>query len=134
MEVERNDHTPAYESNWASIFSLPDRWVTKALHESLSSHPSGTFPTPIFNQPFENIDEFRSPFLQYKRPKEKNLNTCSDGKVEESSIFSEEFFITCLKTQLEVIEENLVIKRHVNKMNCLSADDIKKVINDDTYR
>ena len=134
IKVEQNNPAPAYESNWASIFSLPDRWVTKALDVSVQSHSSGTFPAPILNQALENIDVVIPQVLQHERSKQKRQITCGNTKFGESSIFSEDFFIACLKSQLEGVEQNLEISRNVNKTDYISGDDIKKVINDDRYR
>ena len=112
---------------------LPDRWVTKAVAESLRSHSPRAFPVPAFNDSIQNIEELRPIFLQHKTLNSSETHIGNNINLEESCIFSKEFFLTCLKTQLEGISEMIKLSRHVDNIGGLSSDDIEKVFEDNTY-
>ena len=119
-----------YDTKWAHIFSLPEHWAIKAFNESLRIYSGETFMTGIYHERFKQIT---LPFRQTRR-KYQNQNNGGNIESEQSRIFSDEFFISCLKTRLENVAKSPICNKEFEKENVLIMDDITKILKDDTYR
>lgn len=123
----------AFESKTAHLFSLPGNWVIKAMGESVRSCSREALPVSMFNNTFERITEFPPPSRQ-NRSLQKSQKQENKKSLEEGCIFSEEFYTTCLKTQLEHIAKSTLFNNGIGQEHSLSTKNIEKILNDDTYR
>ena len=130
-----NQQTPTYRSDWAQSFSLPDEWVTKAIHETIASHRKGSFSIPMLNDLFEKVSKLRSSsYVQNLPLNSKQRKGDKDRMNNETSIFSEAFFDCCLRSYLgSAASKSWTSDSHETEEN-LSEDEIRQVLKDDRYR
>ena len=131
----RKEHIPTYKTDWAHVFSLPDEWVTKALHESFTSRTKENFSVPIFNDLYERVIDLKpSLFTQNLLGNTKERKEEKDNSDKDAVIFSEEFYYSCLRSFLEATKSKEWKSNDNNMSNNLSEDDIQQIIKDDRYR
>ena len=127
--------TPQYRSDWASSFSLPDEWVTKAIHENIASLRKGSFSVPMMNDMFENITKLKSSSYTENITLNSKEQKGDRGSMDvESSIFSEKFFDCCLRSYLGAAASESWPSSDNETEDYLSENDIREIVKDDRYR
>ena len=127
--------SPQYSSDWTRSFSLPDEWVTKAIHENIASHRKGSFSVPMMNDMFENFTKQKS--LSYTENFTVNSKEQKEDRGsmnDETSIFSEKFFDCCLRSYLGAAASESWPSSDNETEDDLSENEIREIIKDDRYR
>ena len=132
---DESQPTPKYSSDWAHSFSLPDEWITKAIHEKIASQRKGSFSVPMMNDIFENVTKLKSSSHTENFTANSKEQKGDRGNMNnETSIFSEKFFECCLRSYLGDAASGSWPSGNNETEDNLSEMDIREIIKDDRYR